>query len=750
MANAFATNYVPLNSNEKFNIIWKLSRVLLASGWRYKASSNGSTKDTSNSANNYGGDQNDYWQVNGYEYNTTTTGSSNATATIGVGAFTASTGLLTIGAVTGYTANSVGHALTISGAASAGNNGTFRIVSQTGTTVTVYNPSGVSSDANTGSITATEKYGGGGTGVSITAAPTFGGTTLNSMAQVSGLSNMVQPNASTTVASGSNGVSISGATSISMASTANFSTQGSIVVLTTTGYQTVNYTGVSGGNTFTGCSTSGTGNMATGNAVYTSYPGSVGHRLTITGASNSGNNGTFIIMNWVSATSVIIYNPGAVTESTNANLTWTEYDPNKGSYPLSIQASSGIGAWICLQGPSTLKVPIGAATPAFIRGENVTQTTSGATAEVIGISTDTTGAGFLVLGPRVYGSGAGVRGWSNSATITGAVSGATVSPTSTIVEYIREWVWWKGSASTGHTYMQCIDSVGESTETALVGRFSHMATLSGCTATIAPGGATSGSPTTNGFPTNGTWCCVGTGGSGAGATGAIDFFNTSISIATGHSQIMCASNIEGVQLAPNGTGSVGVTADGSWLIASGTPGTGTTTFVGVGYQRVDDCEQGDIDPYVGYFPNAAETYSRARAGVSTTHSNGDLFQLGNMSDNNSTQWIGFRGRGFLSGDNHQEFAGYSLHNFSGDALNTNTGTSDNVSCNPATIKNRQPIWIVSAQANQKMRKGTLRWIYAVLGGAGTNTYDTLRWVQLSSTNAPIIAGPYDQLTTPSN
>jgi len=69
----------------------------------------------------------------------------------------------------------------------------------------------------------------------------------------------------TTIAAGSNGVSLPQGT-INVASTTNFPTSGTIFVYTSTGTQTVAYTGLNAGTQFTGC-TGGTGTMSTGNNV---------------------------------------------------------------------------------------------------------------------------------------------------------------------------------------------------------------------------------------------------------------------------------------------------------------------------------------------------------------------------------------------------------------------------------------------------------------------------------------------------
>lgn len=71
---------------------------------------------------------------------------------------TFSLGVSTITGLTGMTANSVGNFLTVSGAASAGNNGTFLIINFiSATSVDISNAAGVAPDANNGAITWTER-----------------------------------------------------------------------------------------------------------------------------------------------------------------------------------------------------------------------------------------------------------------------------------------------------------------------------------------------------------------------------------------------------------------------------------------------------------------------------------------------------------------------------------------------------------------------------------------------------------------
>lgn len=105
--------------------------------------------------------------------------------------------------------------------------------------------------------------------------------------------------ASTTIAAGSNGVSLPTG-SISVASTTGFPTSGFILVVTSNGPQVVQYTNVSGGNTFTGC-TLGTGTMSTGGAVTSLFtvnlPASPanGDTYTIKDANGSAGSNNILI-----------------------------------------------------------------------------------------------------------------------------------------------------------------------------------------------------------------------------------------------------------------------------------------------------------------------------------------------------------------------------------------------------------------------------------------------------------------------
>lgn len=651
MSNVTLANLTIFSAGDGFYGIWSLTRAMLAAGYKYKSSSDSFIKDTT------GDMTNDKWGVGGLVNSITLAGQTGSSAAI-VGA---TNGISPVTGVTGVTANSVGRFLTITGAATAANNGTFRIVAVSPTTqVSIYNPAAVA-DGNNGSISWAEQHGGA---LASIAAST------NGRAIVSGLTGMVAPTSSSR--------------------------------------------------------------------------GSTGDRLTIIGAATSANNGTFLITQVVNSTSVVIDNPSAVVDANNGSISWAEMSPLSQVYNPAIRAASGPGAWLNLQGPSTIKIPIGNLSPTgYLRGENLTQSSTGAQGELLGVAPDTVGGlGYAVIIPRVTGTGSGPRGWnvSNGVTdnIVGAISGVSITPlfSGTVVEYVQEMVLWKNVALTGHMYTQCVDSVAESTS-----RFSVEATLSACTATLCPGGQTGQSLSNNAFPTLGTFVVLGTGGTGTVSTGSANWYlNTNTSY--GKIQIMVANAIEGS----------GVSADGSWTIALGNPSTSAYVYVGLTFQRMDDCEEGDVWPYVYLSPQSATNYAQNRTAVVTASSQTDVFQVSQISNVGYSPFRGWRRRGFSTFDAFQEYQSSILGFWNANSIvSSGVASADRVACALTTIAVREPFWIVSTLVNYKQRKGSCRWLHTSQGGAGNDTFDSKKWVQLSSySGGPCITGPWDGVTIPQN
>lgn len=780
MGNALTPNLTLINNNEMFHAIWKLTRTILAAGGKYLASSNGQASGTV--------------QAN----------QSGTAAT--VSAFASNVQTLT--GLANLTAAVVGQYVTISGAATGGNNGTFLVLSFiSSSSITVYNTTGTSSDANSGSIHwtlirnpaldlwgvggavhLTNVSGGGsgsGTGVSIGAASATTGQAV--ITGVTSFSQNLSPGRFLTV---------TGSVTITTQGNSTYSNNGSFRILavsaagtSVTVYaphlvaETTNstlsvveqYGGADG--TIGAFSTVTTGasyllNFTT--STFNSFSAAdVGRRITIFNATSLTNNNSFTIAQVISPNNVLLYNPSGVANDTpTGTIQWVEWDPLLETYPSYFVAAAAAGAWIVLQGPATLKIPIGSnvVTGTFIRGENVTQTTTGAQGELLGVVQDTAGGGgYLVIAPRVGGTGGQASpittwGWNNTAntdTVTGSISAATVTTpaSSTPIAYIREFVFWKNNAAQGHIYYQCIDqnSATESATTPTTGRFSTMAnTLTQVTPQICPGGSAGGNPTTNGFPTVGTLCFMGTGGSGAASTGSTQWCNATGGTGMtnpGRAHALCANNIEQQT----------VSADCTFTYLQSGNGTG---YNAVSFQRCDNGEDGDVDPYVvTAFSGAYGLASGGTIPSRTVNSGNTGGWSGTDNMNTGPGWWndgrfvevfrGFRRRG-LSNDSFATFAGFLLwqQGYAQGAIWTSAGNPDEIATNLSATATmvREPIWLSAGTGNStntivgRMRKGTPRWCMLTMGVPANQTLDNLKWISASSVGAMFVFGPWDGVT----
>lgn len=525
----------------------------------------------------------------------------------------------------------------------------------------------------------------------------------------------------------------------------------------TTGNPAIDAWNDTGGGSVTnaGATSTGIAFSATtqGRATITGLTGIVsadkGRFLTISGAANGANNNHHQIEEIVSATSVRVASRAEsgsfllVEESAGASVTWTIRSPVAETYPTAL---NGVAAWWAARGPSILKVPIGSATPSpggsglsFLRGENVVQATSDAEGEILGVVTDTVGGtGYLVIAPRVRGTGADPYGWSDSDTITGALSGASVTATATVREYRNEIVFWKSTTeNTGTIYMNTLDIANPTDGSDL--SFATLAVAAGTTPVVAPGGGGTG----NGFPTHG-WLVLGLNttnstppkwpGLTSGGT-----YNA------GNAQIICVDAIE----------EENHTADASWLIAfAETSLTGGAHGGGLAFQRLDDHENGDLHPYVAIALGVANSalYTNSRTTITYTSSIADRFNLSANGFGTSTSFgrklFGWRRYG-LTAESFQEFEGSvdQATQTSSLVMATNPSTPAIVSTAVTTTKVREPLRVVSIQASFKMHKGTLRWLSIAQGGNGTDTYDDMQFLQLSpNATGPVVVGPWDGVT----
>ena len=470
------------------------------------------------------------------------------------------------------------------------------------------------------------------------------------------------------------------------------------------------------------------------------------HYVTLRGASNGANNGIFRVIKVLSSTSIVINNPSGISETASGN--WTMLDPVENMQTVAFYNFIGVNAWICMQGPSTLKIPINAAsTGNFARGENITQSSTGAQGELVSyLYNASAGLTYLVVNPRVDGSGSGVHGWSTGATtITGGSSGATVTTgTSTPIEYVREIVLWKGTSNDYDItiYSQCVDSVGESSH-----RFSARLGNAGCTATIAPAGGGTG----NAFPSIGSYCVRGAGGQSLGTT----FYSTSTLASRFH---IIATNIDYTS---------GVSADGSFVYMIGNQSALPGAQHGIFYQAVDNTENGDLDPYVWYAPtqstntvsSAIASYNPTRIGTAAGNSAGGDFDSFGGAANGKVSIFGWIGRGITNQDFFQTFVILVL-GLTGDTKPDSSFfasvSRDEILSDMANyyvlrdtiyIGSYQTSTLTNPQMFRRTRKGTLRWIFATQGGQIGDTFDNKRWIQASSFQGAFIVGPWDGVST---
>jgi hypothetical protein len=141
-ANVTVPNF-PIFGVDHFMALWKLTRAMKAAGWKYLGSGDATNKDITAISSTNGSPLTDTWGPGGIVANHVQLGSqtgSGATITV-----TSPLNTVTVSGLSGMTTASVGHALQISGAANAVNNGIFTIVARSSSSsVTIFNPVAVS------------------------------------------------------------------------------------------------------------------------------------------------------------------------------------------------------------------------------------------------------------------------------------------------------------------------------------------------------------------------------------------------------------------------------------------------------------------------------------------------------------------------------------------------------------------------------------------------------------------------------
>lgn len=463
--------------------------------------------------------------------------------------------------------------------------------------------------------------------------------------------------------------------------------------------------------------------------------------LVISGSGTPANNNAHQIEEVLSATSVRIDARTFAVASDAGPVAWTIRNPLGDTYPAGL---SGVVAWWCAEGASVLKIPITAAPVAgptgnnFLKGENVTQATTGAEGEIIGW-VFASGTGYLVISPRLRGTGSGAYGWDTTNVITGDVSGATVTQVGSALEYRHQVVIWKAANTTdGTIFIGSFEPVGDSAE-----MFSTLSGSAGCTATIAPGGGGAG----NTFPAH-AYLQWGTNTSNS----HMAWKGNSTLTAIGNAQVFCVDNLE----------EENYTADGTWNLAMSTAHVGGYgSHFWYSFMRMDDPEDGDLDPYVGIRPqNIQALYSNARTTIGVIDNNGAASYAANTSlALISASWSGSRTficgwiRRGLSGElfNDMEFAvlaGVQTQTAPGLALSIQNQDPARVQSAPVVTKVLEPLMVLSLNLNRKIYKGACKWGFATQGGSGWDLYNQGTLIQLHGQSPGIVAGPWDGVSVP--
>ena len=450
--------------------------------------------------------------------------------------------------------------------------------------------------------------------------------------------------------------------------------------------------------------------------------------LPALGSSFGGVHRTTRVMKKAGWKTVACSNGAAkVAPASDATDSWgNNADPLLDAYP----AFNTALAWIVMEGPSNLKIPITADTiGTFIRNEAVTQAGTGATGEINGVVFSyETNTGWAVVFPRT-------GTFNGSGVITGGTSGATLTPSATPRIFKREIMFSKANNVTdGSYYYVCYDSVSEATMA-----FSYLATQAGCTATVAPGQG----GTNNAFQSVG-YVARGTGGAVTHAT-----WVATSNLPGGTANLVCA----------NAVPSAGVSADGSFWCALSSSTAGLLFLFGL--CRVDDSEPGDVDPYVTTAPCAqtADTFSRTVVTGYGTGSaglaDGDLY-----SSSGYTMFRGNAARGcpvtardvvvpyHLVRPLTQPNGGGLRH-----PSNVNGSTVVRMLNTPATtppgVRKHVELWSRAGVASH--RKGVLRWLIETPTGAVFDTLDNKKWLVVTARDAlgvPGLAiGPMDGVTS---
>lgn len=542
-------------------------------------------------------------------------------------------------------------------------------------------------------------------------------------------------------------------TTITVISTTGFAASGTIRIISTTGWQTVTYTGTTG-TTFTGCS-GGTGNIFVGNQVGVGstfsvdnchgwWVGSGPQTLKIPLNANPGGiplRGEIVTQATSLAEGELI---GFVWDSIGSSG-WAVILPHTGTFDNTHTITGSISA-------ATL-VPTGTiityAREISIYKENFLQNSSCAeNATLYYVCADASAESA-----SLYSSLATTSAQSTTTTTVVSMSGTFVltvasttgfSSTGIIsVEGSTGWIFVSYTGTTGTTFTGCTLIHPTSGAGSTV---AGNPVFSGCTAQSGPGIGGTG----NLFPVIGI-VVRGTGGS---STTTNILGNSSSFTANTNAQIGCV----------NATPATGVSADGSFYIACTTATSNQIT--GFVFTRLDDSEPGDVEPYIWLTTqnNTQSAWNRTvmtlSGPTSYIYSNNNIVPSSALGTTTSTSaFVGYQARGVSGKDVVSGYYGGLTGNSSTTAyaiLAGAVGTTKLLS-HPATVTPiiREQVAIYTdgtISGTLRHIKGRCRWLSAFSLGSTYDTYDSKSWLIVFPYASPntfaIAVGPYDGSSQP--
>jgi hypothetical protein len=250
---------------------------------------------------------------------------------------------------------------------------------------------------------------------------------------------------------------------------------------------------------------------------------------------------------------------------------------------------------------------------------------------------------------------------------------------------------------------------------------------------------------------------LGYGGSGAATTNSAPWIGLTWDMGSTH------MGYGGHVLVANCLNGPGLSADGTFSFIEPYSNVGVynnTNYFnyvhgGFMYGRLTSTEDGDLWPFAvmqtlnnGYTAytsaNRVNALANNNAGTSTIF---DTFGIDGYANSGYVFLRGWRRRGFSSGDAFQAFQGAILGFWNSTSISAIYASADLITSSPTPQVATEPVWVVSTQLNQRMRKGTFKWLRLVANLSPSTVLAGNTFVPVSQPSAcPTYMGPWDGVT----